>query len=490
MILPVPEWTPDQTTDGSGNPDDDIIKNVVAESDFYTPWPTLETITGSLSSRAKGAIGAIDTAGIGYDYAGDLHDLYRLVSLSWVKATNLTLSATFSYSTSTDAWWEFTQWGNTVIATNGTDPMQEITLGSANFVDLAGGPPVAKHLAVVKDFVMAGNLPGFPQRVRWCAINNTHAWTVDATTQADFQDLVGDGGHVQKVVGGNVATIFQERAIWMAQYVGSPGIFSFGNGPVARTIGLLAPQSVATYGATIFFLAEGGFYRIDGGTLTPIGRDKIDKTFFQDLDTNYVHYIQATVDPVKKLYIVAYPGAGNTGGILNNILLYNFEVNRWTVVTGKSLEMVWRYITTAYTLEGLDSVGDLDSLPASLDSALWAGGKIYLSAFNSNHVLQTFTGDPEDGTVTTREFAPLPGRRAKITRVRPLVDANAASITPMTRNRLADARQFGTNVAQNANGDCPIRTNAQYISFKILTSGDFKRIRGAEVLDFSDAGNR
>lgn len=489
MILPAPEWLPDLNEDGISPPDDDVIKNVIPDLDCYKPWGSLTMITNALTSRAQGAIGAIANDRNAYDYAGTQNNLYRLSSLSWIAATNITLSATFSYSTSTDQWWEFAQWGNTVLATNGHDPVQEITLGASNFVDLSGAPPVAYHVGIVKDFAMLGNLSGFPQRVRWCAINNTHSWTVDATTQADYQDLVGDGGHVQRIIGGNSATIFQERAIWTAQYVGSPAIFDFGNGPITTSVGLLAPQSAVRHGGSIFFLSEGGFYELNQSSLNPIGKNKVDQTFFNDLDSQYVYRVQALIDPVEKLYLVCAPGSGNSGGNPTKIWIYNFAIGRWSFVS-ENVEMLWRYISTGYTLEGLDVFGKLDSLPASLDSSLWAGGQISTSAFNTSHQSCVFNGTAKDATVTTREFAPFSGRRGKITRVRPLVDANSASVTPVTRNKLADQRVIGTAMSQVSSGDVPMRINAGYISFQINTTGSFTRIKGVEVLDFAEAGNR
>lgn len=489
MIFEAPEWLPDQTNDGTGTANEDIIQNVIPDVDSYRPWQNLTQITNALPLRAQGAVAAIDNSRNAFDYAGDQNNLYRLVSLTWIKATNVTLSATFSYSTSTDQWWEFQQWGNTVLATNGFNPVQEITLGSANFVDLAGAPPVAYHMATVRDFVWLGNISGFPQRVRWSAINNSQSWTVDAATQADFQDLPGDGGHVKRLIGGETATIFQERSIWKAQYVGSPGVFDFGNGPIVRDVGLLASQSAARYGSSIFFLAEGGFYRLDPNGIQPIGQNKIDRTFFVDLDDQYAYRCSAMIHPLEKLYIVAYPGSGNTSGRPNKIMVYNFEVNRWTVVN-EDVEMLWRYISTGYTLEGLDAFGTVDTLPASMDSSLWAGGQISLAAFNTSRQGAVFNGTAKDAIISTREFAPLPGRRAKITRTRPLVDANAASVTPLTRNRLADARVLGSAASQNSNGDCPLRVNAGYISFRINTTGSFTRVKGVEVLEFADGGNR
>lgn len=488
-ILPAAEWAPDLTNDGIGDVDEDIAQNVIPDIDSYRPWQSTALITGATTARVQGAIGVISANREAADYAGDANNLYRLVSLSWTRATNLTLSATYSYTISNDRNWEFEQWGNTVLATGGISPVQEITIGAANFTDLAGAPPVAYHLGVVRDFVMLGNLSGFPQRVRWCAINNSQSWTVDATTQADYQDLPGDGGHVQRVIGGNVGIIMQENAIWRAQYVGSPGIFDFGNGPIVRHIGLLAPMSAVRYGDGIFFLSEDGFYHLTPGGLEPIGQFKVDRTFFADLDAQYASRISAAIHDIERLYIVAYPGAGNTGGVPNKIMVYNITAKRWALVR-EDVEYLWRYVSTGYTLEGLDILGALDDLPASLDSSLWLGGQISLATFTNAHRTATFTGAAKDACVITSEFAPLPGRRAKITRVRPLVDANEATITPLTRNRLADARVVGAAASQQTSGDCPLRANAGYFSFRVNTTGTFTRIRGVEVLEFSESGNR
>lgn len=489
MIFPAPEWRPDQTNDGTGVSDEDIIQNVIPDIDSYRPWQAQTIITGATTARVKGAIGVIANDRNAFDYAGDSNHLYRLASLTWIRATNVTVSATYSYSTSIDQWWEFEHWGSTVIATNGFNPVQEITLGGTNFADIAGTPPVAYHIAVVKDFVWLGNILNNPQRVQWSAINDSHSWTVDAATQADYQDLPGDGGHVQRIIGGNTASVFQERSIWKAQYVGSPGIFDFGNGPVSKNIGLLAPQSAVRFGESIFFLSEGGFYRMDQTALSPIGQGRIDRTFLADLESQYVYRVQAVIHPIEKLYIVAIPGSGNSGGTPNKLYIYNFDADRWSVVK-EDVEMLWRYISTGYTLEGLDPFGTMDTLPATLDSSLWAGGQVSLAAFNTDHKTTVFNGTAKDAIVTTSEFAPLQGRRAKIVRTRPLVDANSASVTPITRNRLADARVVGTQIAQNASGDVPIRANAQYFSFRVGTTGSFTRIRGVEVLEFADGGKR
>jgi len=490
-IIPVAEWLPDLTNDGTGATDEDIVQNVIPDVDSYRPWPELEVLTSSLDARAQGAHGAIDSSRNAFDFAGDATKLYRVQSVTaWANWSRTTSS---TYTISIDQWWEFVQWGNTVLATNGLNEVQEHSLGTTNrFANLPGAPPVGYHLAIVRDFVWLGNIAGFPQRVRWSAINNSQSWTVDANTQADFQDLPGDGGQVQKVVGGNVATIFQERAIWRAHYVGSPQIFDFGNGPIERALGVLAPQTVAWYGDLIFFLSEGGFCLLSPAGLKRIGLNKIDRTFFADLDAQYIYRVQAVIDPVDKLYIVAAPGAGNTLGRPNRLWVYNFAIDRWSRVN-QDTEMVWRYISVGYDLDSLDPFGTLDDLPESLDSSLWVGGQINLAAFDSSHRTALFTGDAKAAQVNTREVEIAAGRRMRMTRVKILADGlSGATMTPITRNDMGSARIVGSAVSAMASGDYPLRANARYFSFRIASPAatSFTRVKGVQLLDGSVEGDR
>ncbi len=484
MIIPLLEWMPDLATDKG----DQKADNVIPDQDFYRPWPSLNVLTNSLSSRCQGAIAVEDFNKLRYNYAGDKNFLYRLIDDVWTDASRVTVSAT--YDTATDEHWEFVFWANTVIATNFAAVPQRITLGGTNFVHLPGDPPRAKHIATVRDFVWLGNLPSLPQRVQWSAINNSDSWTVNASTQADFQDLPGDGGHIQKLVGGNIATIFQQRAIWRAHYVGPPAIFDFGTGPVERNLGALSPQSVVGWGPVIFYLSEDGFRMFTGNESVPIGSNKVDRTFFADLDTGFSYRVQAAIDAKNKLYVCAYPGAGHSGGNPNKIMVYSWISNRWTIISEES-EFIFRFISAGYTLEGLDAIStSLDLLPDSLDSSLWAGGDISLALFNTSHRTALFTGTAKNATVDTVEHEHIPGRRARVARVRPLVEGLTSSVAALRRNDLAMTISAGTAVAQNSTGDCPMRSNGRYHRYRITTSGNFEKIRGVYVHEVSDGGDR
>lgn len=488
-VLPVGEWAPDMPDLGSSGI---TAKNVIPWPNAYKSFPSFAVQSGALNARVQGGYFARDASANVYNYAGTESKLYQQIagSINYVDATRTVGGA---YTTATDDWWEMVQWGNTVIATNYADAMQVITNGSANFAALGGSPPNARHLAVVRDFVVTGNVNyggnSYPNRMYWSAINNSTDWTIAAATQCDIQDLQGDGGWIQKIVGGEYGLVFQERAVWKMTYVGAPVIFQFDM--IERNRGAYAPQGVIGWGNMVFFLADDGFYMIVGGSAAiPIGAGKVDRFFLADLQSSYAYRINAAIDPLNKLVMWAYPGSGSTSGTCNSILIYNWAVKRWSIVQGVSMECFTRYAATGYTLEDLDAISaSIDALGVSLDSRTWTGGQQSLAAFDSSHQLNTISGTAMDATVDTGEVQLTPGRRSSVMWARPLTDGNAASVTMRTRNRLADTASYGTASTQDSTGICALRSNARYHSARTTTTGAFNFIQGVE-LAFATEGER
>jgi hypothetical protein len=488
-VLEVGEWAPDMPDLGNTGI---TAKNVIPWPGAYKSFPSMSIQSTALNARVQGGYFARDASANVYNFAGTTSKLYQQVasSVNYVDATRLAGGA---YATSAEDWWEMVQWGETVIATNFIDSPQVITLGGANFAALAGTPPKARHIAVVRDFVVTGNVnyggTSYPNRMYWSGINNSADWTIAASTQCDIQDLQGDGGWIQKIIGGEYGLVFQERAVWKMTYVGSPVIFQFDQ--IERNRGAYAPQGVIGWGNMVFFLADDGFYMIVGGSpAQPIGAGKVDKFFLNDLQTAYAYAINAAIDPTNKLVMWAYPGSGATSATCNSIIIYNWAVKRWSIVQGLSMECFTRYAATGYTLEGLDAVdSNLDTLTPSLDSRVWTGGAQSLAAFDSAHKLNTISGTAMDATVDTGEVQLAPGRRASVMWARPITDGSAASVTLRTRNRTADSGTYGTASTQDATGICPMRSNARYHSARTTTTGAFSFIQGVEV-QFSPEGER
>lgn len=136
------------------------------------------------------------------------------------------------------------------------------------------------------------------------------------------------------------------------------------------------------------------------------------------------------------------------------------------------------------TLDSLDSVSaSLDALGFSLDSRVWAGGVVLLSAFNTDHELSLFTGGSLPATVETGEVQLFPGRRALVTSVRPIVDGGSPSVRVGFRNRTVDPVSWGAETELDERGACPQRSAGRYHRARIsLAAGAaWEHLQGLEA---------
>jgi hypothetical protein len=200
------------------------------------------------------------------------------------------------------------------------------------------------------------------------------------------------------------------------------------------------------------------------------------------LDDSYLHRITSVIDPTNKLYIVSYPGTGSSDGTPNKLIIYNYAEDKWS--TGEiEIEHLASSRAQGYTLESLDSVNSsIDALPYSLDSRLWAGGTVNLSAFNTSHKLATFTGSNLAARLETGEAQLIPGKRTFVQSVRPMVDGGTLTVTLGTRNRINDSVTYGSAVSQNTWGECPVRANARYHRARvdIAAGGSWTHAQGVD----------
>lgn len=512
MLFQVTQWLPDQNR--LNNPGDIQALNVIPDVSGYAPFPKMtQAATGASLGQIYGATYAKDNANNSYVYAGDVSALYRLVGLSFTAATRLVGGA---YATDIAEGWEFANWGQTVIAVNGQDgdKPQEISFGAANFVNLVGAFPAA-HIAVINNFVVLGNISDSAtqvQRVRWSGINNSHIWSLSsqASTLADFQDLPGNGGWIQKITSGEQGgLIFMENEIHSMVFVGAPLIFQFTK--LIDGVGAYAANSVVVLENQVFFLAKDGFKSFNGSNVRDIGQGKVDNFFLDDLDVAYLGSVRGILVQDKKIIMWSYPGAGHTGSKANRIILYSYAYDKWALVEipdafSANIEIVTITSVPGYTLEGLDAVStNLDALPFSLDSRAWTGGQLIMAAY-VNGTLYYFNGTPMDATIEVGETNLMArigmggGRdtivenKAQINTIWPLVEG-IASLSAVTvaanyrNNTQMESPTLDTPMAPGSSGFATSRVVARYASFVIKTTGNFTQIQGIDV-DFVNAGKR
>ena len=404
--------------------------------------------------------------------------------------TNITSGAdtgtvTFQYVTPDNQRWRFTQFGNVLVAANGGNRLQGYNVNSStNFSDLAADAPQSRYVTVVRDFVVSGYVNDAtirPNRVQWSALGDESSWTNSATTQADFQDIP-DGGAIVGLTGGEFGLVFMDRSIHRMSYVGSPLVFQFDN--ISRNQGCYEANSIIQYGGTSFFLSDNGFYACDGQQIIPIGNEKVNRFFFDNVDEGLLPLMSSAVDPARKLVIWAY--ASLSSATVDKLLIYNYEIGKWTSGT-TTASRIATSSTPSFTLEGLDVFGNLETIESSFDSRVWLGGKMQFAGVKDTKIV-TFSGANNTAYIETGDIE-VPGATSAITMAKPIVDNGSGNVALVSRRLLNEQVVFGSQTAADAENRVSIRGVGRYHRLQLTPTGLWKTAVGMDI-DLNGLGTR
>jgi hypothetical protein len=464
-----------------------VATNVVPTASGYGPFKDVSPFSGAANKYIRGMTAAKDNSSSSALYVGDENSLYKFDATdSSLDDASKTTDA--SYSTGDGYNWRFVQFGEEVIATNYSDPIQTIqAAGGGRFSDLAGSPPKAKYIAVVRDFVMCGYTNDTtdgerPYRVQWSGINAYNSWAFSATTQADFQDIA-DLGAVTGLVGGEYATILMEKGIVRGQYVGSPLIFEFDKVQLQK--GCKIPNSVSNIGHMVFYLSDDGFYMFDGQSSSPIGAERVNKYFLKRFDSSFSGRMSSVVDPLRQVVFWSYASVDSGDGTPDEMIMYNYATDSWSTAN-IGLDAMAPLFTAGYTLEGLVNISsDLDALPSSLDSEIYKGGEFFFAGAKDKKI-QSFTGENLSAVIETSEFDLKAGHSSVITGVIPYVETDSGSgytLTSQVSSRSTQSSNVGFSAPSSVNSDnfCPVRSSGKFHRVRLNISGDWNHAQGIDV---------
>ncbi|MCP1558404.1 UNVERIFIED_ORG: hypothetical protein M2438_002488 [Methylobacterium sp. SuP10 SLI 274] len=491
LALPLNEWLPDQPA--LNNPGLTRAHNVIpGAGKFYRPFPGAEPYADtSLPSRPYAAISLLNNNGNARVFCASKLSLWSQQpdTRAWADA-----SRTGGYTTSDLEGWRFTEAYGLNIATNYSDHPQFInTAGGTKFANLTSLVK-GRYVATLRDFVLLGNTfdsfdGAVPYRVRWSAIGNPNDWNFSATTQSDFQDILG-GGAVQAVIGGEEGTILLKTQIVKMVYVGSPAIFEFRT--IYQNKGCAIPQSVITADGKIFFYAEDGFYQLENDRLTAIGKGKVDHWFATNSNQAAYNRMSVSIDPLNKLVIWLFASADATNLTPDTLLIYNYDTGAWSTASSPTT-FLFNALSLPITLAALDRHGSLAAVPASLDSPVWTGGRAFLAGMDDRGKVFSFSAAALPAVLETGEYQtaqqiaavspdPVTADRALVRSVSPKVHgpgdvsvAVAGRVTPQAMT------MYGAAVSMNANGWCPQRNDSRYHRYRVSLSGGWSQVMGVEI---------
>ena len=484
------EWLPDLPE--YNNPGSPLVQNALWVNGGYRPANAFSSLGASVPARCQGAYAAVDANGDTHIYAGTGTNLYEYSGTVFTSRGS-------GYTAQDGQYWKYTEFSSPgyealLIATDYADVMQCMEVGDAAFAPLSslgGAPPRAGTIATVNQFLMAGNTVdatngAVTNRVQWCGIADPTNWSFGTLAaqqaQAGQQFLSAAYGPITHIADGYAyGLIFQERAITRAYYVGGDAIFAFDTYEKQR--GAFYPNSPVQLGNLVYFVAEDGFCMSDGQQVVQIGHGKVDNTFLNNVSQAYADRVCGAYDPVNKLIYWCYCSNGNSSGIPDQVVAYNYADQRFMPTT-QALARIFTSKSFGWTMDTLDNVNvNLDVITPSLDDTFWQGGNLQIQAFDAANNYGQLGGNPLDAVIDTLEAEPNAGGITYIDGARPVVtgpSSGSAAPTLQVLSRNLENAGYTTTAAatQDARtGICNTRTAARYVRMRVSlpggTSGGF-----------------
>jgi hypothetical protein len=465
-LIPYSEYRPDVSDYES--PYSAFIQNVIPRGDGYGPVRNLASFTSALAAQCRGFFRALKTDGSVAIFAATSTKLYLLdnTTLTWSDVSQG--AGSYSALPSTDNWW-FVQFGNFVITgqANTTPQVYDLTSSSA-FADLSGSPPQARYGSIVGRFLVLTGLVSNPYTIQWSGLNDVTNWT-SGMNSSDFQPLP-DGGILRGVGGGEFGNIYQDSAIRRMTFMaGSQEVFQIQR--ISEDIGMYSAGSLIRSNNRQFFFSTAGFQMIDAsGQLTPIGKERVDRTFLADLDISNLQLFIGASDPRSSRVFWAYKSVGGTTAQFDKILCYDWALDRWAPIT-MSGEFISSLAQPGVTLENLDMIsGSLDALVPSLDSFVVAK-TTELAGFTADHKLALFGGANLEAQLHTAEFSRegLGGGQGGmfIRSFRPITDAPDVKGSILSRMRQSDIATVTAERSIDVDGNVNVRKSARFMRARL-----------------------
>jgi hypothetical protein len=491
-IIPFAEYKPD-LSDYEAQTGQNVL-NVVPRGDGYGPFPSLAVLSQSLGEQCRGAIAAYKTDGSVVVFAATATDLYLFDNSAYGWSNVSQAGGPYAAVPASDQW-SFTQFNNLVIVVQANVAPQVFDVSSSTeFADLAGSPPQARYVDVVGRFVVLTGLLTNSNRVQWSGLNDVNgvnSWTAGVNS-SDSQDFP-DGGITRGIAGGESGVIFQDNIIRRMTYLpGDPRVFQIEK--IADGLGIYGPLSLVRSGPSVFFYSLKGWHRIDPGSApAPIGRERVDRTFFTDLDATQPQLFMGAADPRSSRIIWVYKSVNGITNQFDKGLCYDPVLDRFTPLRFSG-EFLFRMAQPGITLENVDTLigSNLDLITQSFDS-LSTAIVPELAAFDTDHKVNFFRGPNLEATLETAEQG-TDGKRIKLkVGFRPVSDAPTVYGSASRRENQQAAASAGTeSLVNSTTGICNMLLDTRYSRFKcrIPAATVWTYINGVEPVDFKATGRR
>lgn len=464
------EWLPDQAD--YKNPGCVVANNVYPASGGFQPFPTAVASDDTTSTPVIGARLFFRNDGNSIICGGTATTLFIL--------TGGTLTSTNPPYTSSSSW-RFERFNDLVIAVNKENNPQYLTDidTDTTWSALTGSPPKASVIGKVSDFLVLGNVDGgtdVPNRVQWSVFNNpTATWGTDYAELSGFRDLDPRYGDVTGIVGGRWGLVFQKRAIWRMEFVGSPKVFEFKL--VADDRGCIAPDSIVTIGYETYFLDQGGIFVTNGSEVAGVGDQRVNAWLDDNVDPARRNEFVGAINWPMRSIVWAFKKTGADG--YNNQIIYSFVTEQFSTAT-QEVHWLVQSNQDALTLSDLASLfpSGLGSMSAyEIGTAEWQARDRVFAGFiasGNGSAFAPFTGANAEADITTGDMAIAPGSRALVDGVMPIVEFESGTMTAELRSRATQGASYAVTsaVEPGVDGYAPFHVDDWFHSVRtVLAAG-------------------
>lgn len=418
-----------------------IILNARPVADGWGPLASFVEVSAALPSAPRGAFFARDSGGSFHTFVGTETNLYELDTstdpYSWTEISK----TTGAYTLDSGHKWSAAQYGDVIYFAHQGDVLQSFDMISDTIVSDVSGSPQAKFVFVAGDHVVCANLVSQPDYMYWSAANGPTVWTI-GRRGCDDQRLPF-GGEITGAIGdprGFLVTC-RNAIFYMSWQPGSTWTFVRSVANPAR--GCLSPYSLRSFNPGQFaYLAEDGFFI--GAEGQPIGSERVNDYFFDEIDEDYYADVQCALDPFKNILWWRYFNQD----AMNVMLGYNWELNRWTYSDTQIVDIV-STAKAAVTWDGLDALyGSIDAATAAFGSNLFLGGQPTLAGFTTNNKLAFQSGANQAATLETNWVELTKGRRTFVSGGFAMCDADSMTAQIAASDTYALSGAFGSAKSQ------------------------------------------
>lgn len=471
MPIALGNWEPDAPDFGTAKVYD--VSGCMPIVGGYGPFPSLDAISASLGSKCLGAISVRRSTSF-YDlFAGTVDKLFHYNSgtASFDDVSGAT------YNVPDANIWQFRLFGSHLLAVNGADPLQDMDLTAITTFAAIAAAPVARFIDVVGDFVMLGCLSDAENAVQWAFQDHT-TWPI-GSGNGDRQ-LFADGGAVRGLAASEAGLIFQETKVRSMSLVGAGDIFQFQEIGDQRT--LRAPYSLVKAGPRTYGWFETGLEYYENNVPVPFGFGRVNDWLKTNANAQSAFRMIGCADPVNSRLYWAFRSVDESVERFDTILIYDYRLDRFSKISGQ-FSFVFPAVSAGLTLEALDAYGTLDTLPYSLDSAVWGGGVPGLAGFNDDGAFGFFASDSMAGRLDTAEAQIMAPSRAFVRSLLPIGDAPDITVAAATRERRTEPFVWGTATGIGRAGSSPQRASGRYHRFRlsIPAASSWTHMIGIEV---------